>query len=78
MNISPVDSANQLSKDVVLKLINEIGHWPMLEGKNWNKSKFKIRDTILNFHRIISNSSVDIFKSGRNDNADWVIFHFNS
>ena len=42
-------------------MIKASGHWPILEGKNWNESLFDWKNTILNFRKYTNKKDDDIF-----------------
>lgn len=42
-------------------MIKGSGHWPILEGKNWNESLFDWKNTILKFRKYTNKKDDDIF-----------------
>lgn len=63
MNI--LEQINDRGKTPLLNMIKAAGHWPMLEGKNWDESLFDWKSTILRFRTYISKKDDDIFSGGK-------------
>lgn len=65
--MSFIEQVNDRGKEPILDVINAIGKWPMLEGKNWDESKWEWKDSILKFRKVVSKKE-DIFTGKETNN----------
>lgn len=52
---------NERGKEPILNVIKAIGHWPMVQGKDWDESKWEWKGAILSLRKYISKKNDDIF-----------------
>lgn len=45
--------------------MEKIDHWPMLEGKKWNETRWDWSESILKFRETINKREDDIFDDNR-------------
>lgn len=61
---------NDRGKEPILNMIKATGHWPMLEGKNWDESQWDWKQTILNFRKYVSKQGDDVFSTNKDTNNE--------
>lgn len=55
------EQVNEHGREPILNVIKAIGHWPMVQGKSWDDSKWEWKDAILKLRKYISKKDDDIF-----------------
>lgn len=59
---------DERGKQPLIDLLKAVGHFPLMEGENWDETKFDWKQTILNLRKYISKKTDDIFSDERETN----------
>lgn len=71
MFICAIEKVNDRGKAPILNLLNAIGRFPIIEGKNWDESQWDNetwKKTVLKFRKYVSKQDDDIFSSNKETN----------